>query len=59
MSNYDPVSQGGLGFEPRETGRKLEQHRVELPFGVSQQRRPVIPEQQHRLPPCEDPAIAR
>ena len=47
---------GGFGFEPRETGRKLEQHRVELPFGVSQQQRPVEPEQQHRLPPFQHPA---
>ena len=51
------IFRGGVGFEPRETGWKLEQHRVELSFGEPEQQRPVEPEPRHWLPPCEDPAV--
>jgi hypothetical protein len=35
---------------PRATRRELEQWRFGLPFGASQQQRPIEPEQQHRFP---------
>ncbi len=40
----------GVGVEPRDPGRELEQQREQLPFRQPQQQQPEQPEQQHRLP---------
>ena len=39
-------------LQPRQPGRQLEQHGVELPVSKPQQQRPVQPQQQSRLSPC-------
>lgn len=43
----------GLGFEPGETRRQLEQQFRQLHLVQPGQQRPVQPEQQQRLPPCQ------
>ena len=41
-----------VGIEPRSSRRKLEQFGGERAFRVSEQQRPIQPEQQQRLPSC-------
>ena len=53
------VAAKGLGLEPCESGRQLEQQRDQLPDGEPQQQQPDEQEQQHRVPVRSAPSSTR